>query len=218
MTGIPDFGSHALLPAVVQDVDTGQVLMVAFMNEDAFRASSETGYVHFWSRSRQELWKKGQTSGNVMQILDISLDCDGDAILLTVKPAGPACHTGTGSCFDPGRASGGEHADRIPPQGFYLLESLWATIANRANDRPKGSYTAELIAGGVEATARKVLEEAAEVAFAAKNHAFGSDSDSRVASEAADLIYHLLVLLAERTVSPQLVVKELTDRAPRADG
>ncbi|NNC44048.1 MAG: bifunctional phosphoribosyl-AMP cyclohydrolase/phosphoribosyl-ATP diphosphatase HisIE [Acidimicrobiia bacterium] len=217
MTGVPDFGSNELVPTVVQDVSTGQVLMVAYMNEVAFRTSSETGYAHFWSRSRQKLWKKGATSGNVMRIVNISLDCDDDAILLTVKPAGPACHTGTVSCFGQERTSGDEHADRVPAQGFYSLESLWATIAERANHLPEGSYTADLIAGGVEATARKVLEEAAEVAFAAKNHAFGSDSDGRVASEAADVIYHLLVLLAERRVNPRLVIEELAARAPRAD-
>ncbi len=225
MTGTPDFAGDGLVPAIAQDARTGAVLMLAYMNEDAYRRTRETGFAHFWSRSRQELWKKGATSGNVLSVIDIALDCDSDAVLLTVEPAGPACHTGASACFDASRHqlddADADHGTRPPAagglQGFFDLESLWATIADRADRLPEGSYTAELIAGGVDATARKVLEEATEVVLAAKNHAVGKESRDRVASEAADVVYHLLVLLAERGISPQFVLDELAGRAPGAD-
>lgn len=206
----PSFGPDGLVPAVVQDQRTGQVLMVAYMNHEAVQATEDSGLAHFWSRSRQELWKKGATSGHVLRVQSAALDCDRDALLLTVDPVGPACHTGATSCFDQEAASAG--------QGFFDLETLWSTISDRADKRPAGSYTVELIEGGVDVTGRKVLEEAAEVVFAAKNHSIGTDDDERVAAEAADVIYHLLVLLAERGIAPHLVLDELARRAPGTGG
>ena len=196
-----------LLPAIVQDVRTGAVLMLAYMNQAAYDLTVETGQVHFWSRSRNELWQKGATSGNTLTVndpdSDIRVDCDLDTILIAASPAGPACHTGQSSCF----------GSDIPQQGFFGLEALWDTISDRAELRPSSSYTTELLEGGVDLTGRKVLEEAGELVFAAKNHAVGTDSDARVASEAADLMFHLMVLLAERGVQPRLVMDELADRA-----
>jgi len=207
----PDFDSAELIPAVVQDHRSGEVLMLAFMNRTAFDQTVQTGEVHFWSRSREELWRKGATSGNTLAAREIHVDCDRDTILVIAEPAGPACHTGDATCFG---QTAGEPDQAV---GFRHLESLWETIADRANSRPDGSYTTELLAGGVDLTGRKVLEEAGEVAFAAKNHAAGTDDDARVASEAADLVYHLLVLMAEREINPRLLIEELDARAGGTD-
>jgi phosphoribosyl-ATP pyrophosphohydrolase/phosphoribosyl-AMP cyclohydrolase len=179
-----------LVPAIVQDASTRTVLMLAYMNDEALDLTIETGQVHFWSRSRGEIWRKGATSGNTMTVNTIGPDCDSDAILVTVAPAGPACHTGTITCF----------AD------------VDDTISERAAELPENSYTADLIRQGTDATARKVVEEAGEVLIAAKNHQFGGDPD-RVVSETADLLYHLLVLLAERGLTLGAVEQELDRRA-----
>lgn len=194
------FGPDGLITAIVQDSATAQVLMVAHQNEEALRLTLETGDVHFWSRSRQELWRKGATSGNTMRLVGASLDCDGDAVLLEVSPAGPACHTGARSCFSDER-----------PAGFAALDDLWETISARAALRPEGSYTARLIEAGVDGPARKVAEEAIEVVMAAKDHATGGPN--RIPDEVADLLYHLLVLLAERDVDPSTVLDVLAERA-----
>ena len=209
MTIEPRYGDDGLVPAIVQDAADGRVLMLAWMDEAALSATLETGEVHFHSRSRNALWKKGETSGNVLRLVSIAEDCDRDALLVTADPAGPTCHRGTRSCFD----SDGAPATR-GTQGFAWLESLWATIAGRAATRPEGSYTAKLLDGGVDATGRKVTEEATEVLMAAKDDAAGSTLERRaaVASESADLLYHLLVLLAERNVQPSDVVAELRRR------
>ncbi len=196
------FDEAGLAPAVVQDARTGQVLMLAYMNREALEATLTTGEVHFWSRSRDELWHKGATSGNTMRVVDVAADCDGDSVLVTAEPAGPACHTGAATCFGDDR-----------PQGFAALEGLWATITERAATRPAGSYTVELLDGGVDAVSRKVLEEAGEVLLAAKDHAAGG-SGERVAEEAADLLYHLLVLMAERDLTPAGMLGALRARAP----
>ena len=199
------------MPAVVQDAADGRVLMVAYMDAEALAATIATGEVHFHSRSRDRLWRKGETSGNVLRLVDLATDCDGDALLVTRRPAGPTCHRGTRSCFDPD----GAPADRTS-QGFAWLETLWATIAERAAERPAGSYTASLLDGGVDAVARKVTEEATEVLLAAKDDAAaeraGADrvgTRAALAGEAADLLYHALVLLAERAVSPAEVIDAL---------
>ena len=176
-----------LKAAIVQDADTGRVLMFAWMDAEAERLTRETGEAWFWSRSRQELWRKGATSGNTMAVEEIRDDCDGDALVLRVHPAGPACHTGSLSCFAP---------------------ALWRTIAQRALERPEGSYTTELLNEGVGASARKVGEEAVEVAVAALN-----ESDERVLEESADLIFHLYVLLAARGLDPAQVEDVLAARA-----
>lgn len=191
--------SAGLVPAIVQDAATGSVLMLAYMNREALDLTIKAGQVHFWSRSRHELWRKGATSGNTMSVASLDLDCDNDTILVSVVPAGPACHTGTVSCFGNGAATSG-------------ITGLWNTISQRAEELPDGSYTASLIAAGTDATARKVVEEAGEVLIAAKNHQFGDDPQ-RVVSESADLVYHLLVLLAERGLTLASVEQELDERA-----
>jgi phosphoribosyl-AMP cyclohydrolase / phosphoribosyl-ATP pyrophosphohydrolase len=210
------WGAGGLAPAIVQDAADGRVLMLAYMDREALAATLDTGEVHFHSRSRGRLWRKGETSGNTLRLRGLSLDCDTDSILLEVEPRGPTCHRGTRSCFDEtddvARAS----------QGFAWLETLWATIVDRAASRPAGSYTARLLEGGVDATGRKVVEEATELLMAAKDdaaaQAAGSDqsagraSREALAGEAADLLYHTLVLLAERDVPPAEVVEVLRRR------
>ena len=179
-----------LKPAIVQDSATGRVLMLAWMDEEAERRTRERKEAWFWSRSRQELWRKGATSGNTLAVDEVRDDCDGDALLVRVTPAGPACHTGSVSCFAP---------------------ELWRTIAERAAQRPPGSYTTELLDAGVGACARKVGEEAVELTVAALE-----ESDERVVEEAADLVYHLYVLLAARGLDIAAVEDELTRRRPSA--
>jgi phosphoribosyl-ATP pyrophosphohydrolase/phosphoribosyl-AMP cyclohydrolase len=212
--GAVRFGTDGLIPVVAQDARDGRVLMVAFMDAEAVAATIETGEVHFHSRSRDRLWRKGESSGNVLRVVDLAIDCDGDALLVSVDPAGPTCHRGTRSCFDP---------DGAPPepetQGFSSLETLWTTIAERSATRPEGSYTAALLAGGVDAVARKVTEEATEVLLAARDDAetgrLGADRDrsrEALSGETADLFYHALVLLAERGLEPRDVLDVLASR------
>jgi phosphoribosyl-ATP pyrophosphohydrolase/phosphoribosyl-AMP cyclohydrolase len=208
------FGPDGLVPAVVQDATDGRVLMVGYMDAEALAATVATGEVHFHSRSRDRLWRKGETSGHVLRFVDWAADCDGDALLVQVDPVGPTCHRDTRSCFDPD----GAPADRAS-QGFAWLETLWATIASRAAERPAGSYTTSLLDGGVDAVARKVTEEATEVLIAAKDDATAADggadrtaTKTALAGETADLLYHALVLLAERDVAPATVVDALRAR------
>ena len=194
--------SQGLIPGVVQDARTGQILMVAYLNSESYALTLETGYVHFWSRSRRELWLKGATSGSLLEAVTIAADCDADTLLITARPAGPACHRQTVTCFDEGPRG----------QGFQWLERLWEVIASRAAERPSGSYTTRLLEGGVDVTGRKVVEEATEVLMAAKDHAHAKADDLRVAEEMADLIYHLLVLAAERKISPAEAITALEKR------
>ena len=203
------YDPNGLVPAIVQDAADGRVLMLAYMDAEALKATLATGEIHFRSRSRDRLWRKGETSGHVLRLVDLSSDCDGDALLVTADPVGPTCHRGTRSCFDDGDAP----AERTA-QGFAWLETLWTTISSRATERPDGSYTAELLAGGVDAIARKVTEEATEVLIAAKDDAVASSGESRtaLATEAADLLYHTLVLLAERDLAPAAVIDALRAR------
>jgi phosphoribosyl-ATP pyrophosphohydrolase/phosphoribosyl-AMP cyclohydrolase len=220
------FGPDGLIAAVVQDASDGRVLMVAWQDREALEATLATGEVHFHSRSRGTLWRKGETSGNVLRLRRAELDCDADAILLTVDPTGPACHTGVRSCFDVGAsidAETGSAAKPVEPtantaaapQGFGWLDTLWSTIQQRAADRPAGSYTTRLLDGGVDAVSRKVAEEAVEVVMAAKDHAVTPDDATQTAlvSELADLVYHSLVLMAERGLTPADIVHVLRDRA-----
>lgn len=193
--------THELTPAIVQDADTRQVLMMAWMNDEALRLTEETGYVHFWSRSRQQLWKKGETSGNLLRLVDIRSDCDDDTLLVLARPTGPACHTGADTCWN-----------QRNDVGFAQLESLWSTIDQRATDLPAGSYTTRLIDEGPDLPVRKVTEEAVEVLMAVKDHASGDADDQRVAEEVADLLYHLLVVVRERNIDPALVLDELRRR------
>jgi len=176
-----------LRAAIVQDAASGRVLMLAWMDEEALRLTRETGEAHFFSRSRGRLWRKGETSGNVLAVEELREDCDGDAILLRVNAAGPACHTGSTSCFAP---------------------ALWRTIAERARERPADSYVASLLDAGIAACARKVGEEGVEVALAAVD-----EPDERLVSELADLWFHSYVLLAARGLDPAAVEDELARRA-----
>jgi phosphoribosyl-ATP pyrophosphohydrolase/phosphoribosyl-AMP cyclohydrolase len=178
------YDERGLLPCVVQDWNTGEVLMVAYMNELALRRTRETGELHLWSRSRAELWHKGATSGNIQAVRALRLDCDGDTLLALVEPAGPACHTGERTCFHRGELE--------PPAPHEALPGLERTLRRRVAERPAGSYTVTLL-DDPELTGAKVREEAEEVSRAARE-----ETDDRVDEEAADVIYHLLVLLAGR--------------------
>jgi phosphoribosyl-ATP pyrophosphohydrolase/phosphoribosyl-AMP cyclohydrolase len=191
------FDERGLAPCIVQDWRTGEVLMLAYMNAESLRLTRETGETHFFSRSRNELWHKGATSGNTQAVRAIRFDCDADALLVLVEPAGPACHTGERTCFH-----GGGLEPRAP---WEVPAALERTIAARARDRPEGSYTASLLARP-EWIGEKVMEEAEEVARAARE-----ESDERVAEEAADVLYHLLVLLRSRGLEladPERVLDE----------
>jgi phosphoribosyl-ATP pyrophosphohydrolase/phosphoribosyl-AMP cyclohydrolase len=186
-----------LVPCVIQDWRTGEVLTLAYMNAEAMARTRETGELHLWSRSRAELWHKGATSGNTQAVKAIRLDCDGDAVLALVEPAGPACHTGERTCFH-----NGELEPRAPHEALPDLER---TVAERAKSRPEGSYTAQLLADPPH-VGEKVMEEAEEVARAARE-----ETDERVAEEAADVLYHLTVLLRSRGL-------ELADAEAVLDG
>lgn len=203
---LPDslsFDGRGLIPAVVQEWRTGEVLMLAYMNAESLERTLRTGTTWFWSRSRGRLWNKGETSGHVQRVREIRHDCDGDALLVLVEQEGPACHTGTGSCFD-GRVVGAP-ADTGPL--FLTLEDLARTIVERKTAAPAGSYTARLFAGGVPAIGAKVEEEAAEVVEAA-----ASGDRAHTVYEAGDVVYHLLVLLAEAGIELPQVWAELERR------
>jgi phosphoribosyl-ATP pyrophosphohydrolase/phosphoribosyl-AMP cyclohydrolase len=235
MIGEPQWGPDGLVPVVVQDEADGRVLMVAYTDVEALAMTQSTAQLHFYSRSRQTLWRKGATSGNTLQVVSLDLDCDRDAILATVRPAGPTCHRGTRSCFDPEPEGDGAEAIEaagepieppteiaVPypaPQGFAWLETLWSTIEERRETRPPGSYTVSLLDGGVDAVARKLTEEATEVLIAAKDdaaaEAAGADrstTSTALAGETADLVYHALVLLAERGLAPSAALEILRTR------
>lgn len=221
------YDASGLVPVVVQDRRDGRVLMVGWSDAEALAATLASGEVHFHSRSQGRLWRKGETSGMVLRLEGLALDCDGDSLLATVEPAGPTCHRGERSCFDadgspgaPGVVTGG--AGPAGAQGFAWLESLWATIEDRAATRPAGSYTARLLAAGVDGPGRKVAEEAVEVLIAAKDddaaERGGADRGTTreaLAGEAADLLFHALVLLAERGLRPELVLERLRARQAR---
>jgi phosphoribosyl-ATP pyrophosphohydrolase/phosphoribosyl-AMP cyclohydrolase len=180
-----------LRPAIVQDARDGRVLMLAWMDDEALRRTQASGLATFWSRSRQEYWRKGETSGNTLAVEEVRDDCDGDALLLRVVPAGPACHTGSTSCFAP---------------------ALWRTVVERVAERPEGSYVASLADAGVARAAQKLGEEAVEAAIAA------TAGDGRLVEEAADVLFHLYVLLAVAGVDVSEVEDELARRRPPSGG
>ena len=194
------FDEDGLVPCVVQDWTTGEVLTVAYMNREALERTIEQGETYFWSRSRQELWHKGETSGNVQRVRSLRYDCDADALLALVEPAGPACHTGERTCFH----------RTLGPDEVAVHEAipvLTRTLAERARQLPAGSYTAELLRAGAGSIGEKVEEEAEEVARSARE-----ESDDRVREEAADVLYHLGVLLESRGLRLADAMEELVAR------
>lgn len=206
------FDEHGLIPAIVQDAERGDVLMLAYMNAESLNRTLDTGETWFWSRSRNELWHKGETSGNTQTVADIWFDCDRDAVLVRVRPRGPACHTGAQSCFHsrfethsrPPTDSG-----RQPPNKTLdgTLDDLYALLSTRHRERPSGSYTTQLFNEGLEKILAKVDEESQETVAAGR-----SETDQRLVEEASDLLYHLLVLLVQRGVTLSQVREELARR------
>jgi phosphoribosyl-ATP pyrophosphohydrolase/phosphoribosyl-AMP cyclohydrolase len=192
------FDDRGLVPVVIQDWTTGEVLTLAYANAEAIARTRETGELHLWSRSRDELWHKGATSGNVQKVRALRVDCDGDALLALVEPAGPACHTGERTCFFTGELE--------PPAPHEVLPGLERTLRDRAAERPEGSYTVTLL-DDPPLIGEKVREEAEEVARAARE-----ESDERVDNEAADVLYHLTVLLHSRGRSLADAERVLTER------
>ncbi len=204
--------SQGLITAVAQDRLTGQVRMVAWMNREALLATLESGEATFYSRSRQRLWRKGETSGHVLSVREVLIDCDGDTLLLLVDPSGPSCHTGRDACFFQ-RLDGDAGLGVTPREhdaGAFLSE-LEAEIGRRANSSAERSYTRSLLDGGVERISEKISEEAAEIGAA-----LCRESDERVANEAADVVYHLLVGLRARGVPLRKVIEVLASRAGRS--
>lgn len=203
------FDEQGLLAAIVQDALSKEVLTLAYVNKESLQKTIETGETWFWSRSRQELWHKGATSGNTQKVTSISYDCDGDALVIKVVPNGPACHTGSYSCFTE-IAESEESAEAINDKQsdrFAIFGELESLIASREAERPEGSYTTYLFEKGVDKILKKVGEEAAEVIIAAKNR-----SHEELRYEAADLLFHLLVLLREQKLPLDSVLEELQKR------
>lgn len=199
------FGDDGLVPVVAQDAATGDVLTLAYANREAVEMTLSSSEAHYYSRSRDELWRKGATSGNTQRVIEVRLDCDGDALLYRVEPAGPACHTGEKTCFFTSLEGDGLAGEVRDMELGEMLERLAGTIAARHRDMPEESYTAGLIRGGADRLAQKVGEEGVEVVVAALRN-------ERLAEETADLLYHLLVLLEERGVGTAEVAKVLNDR------
>ena len=202
------FDESGIAPVVMQDAATGEVLTLAYANREAVEKTLDSGEAHFYSRSRGELWRKGETSGNTQRVAEVRLDCDSDALLYKVHPRGPACHTGERSCFHQTLAGEGVGVSTDSPAtetAGAMLDRLAATIAGRRSASPEESYTAQLLSRGTSRVAQKVGEESVEVVIAAMN-------DDRLAEESADLLYHLLVLLEERGVGLEAVGEVLRDR------
>jgi phosphoribosyl-ATP pyrophosphohydrolase/phosphoribosyl-AMP cyclohydrolase len=191
---------NGLLPAIVQDANSGAVLMMGYMNPSALAATEATGRVTFWSRSKGRLWTKGESSGHFLEVRSISADCDRDTLLILAQPLGPACHLGTATCW-------GEDAPRTAAQGLQFLATLEEIVAQRIAARPQGSYTAKLVSEGLTRIAQKVGEEGLELALAAV-----AQADSQIIAEAADLLYHTVLLLKFKGLSLAQVAAELESR------
>ncbi len=198
------FDGQGLIPAIVQDWRDGTVLMVAFMNQEALQKTIETKSVHFWSRSRKALWKKGETSGHTLQLKDLFFDCDGDALLVKVEPIGPTCHTGERSCFF-SRLDSPE--TKTSESWGGILERLYQMIQERKQQPSSESYTSKLLEGGVDRILKKVVEEAGEVAIAGKG-----GKQEEIVYETADLLFHTLVALGYYGITPQEIYQELATR------
>ncbi len=207
------FDEHGLIPAVVQDARTREVLTLAYMNEESLKRTIQSGQTWFWSRSRKAPWHKGETSGNTQEVVDLILDCDGDAVVILVNPSGPACHTGAPSCFhttfEPSvQSSKSRDQSRETDEDLgTLLKRLYELIERRERERPDGSYATYLFAEGIDKILKKLGEESAETIIAAKN-----DDTEPLVSEVSDLIYHLLVLLVARGISLDEIREELVRR------
>ena len=207
------FVDQGLLPVVVQDARTLEVLTLAYMNEESLKRTMQSQQTWFWSRSRKELWHKGETSGNTQRVVDLKLDCDQDAIVVLVEPAGPACHTGKQTCFHNALESEGQKSHSSQPAQTVadlggLLNQLYVLIQSRERERPKGSYTTYLFDEGLDKILKKLGEESAETIIAAKN-----EDNKGLTAEVSDLIYHLLVLLVQRGVSLDEIRLELAQRS-----
>lgn len=202
------YDSNGLVPAIVQHAHTGEVLMLGYMNAAALAATVATGKVTFYSRSRQSIWVKGETSGNTLALVSMRHDCDGDALLVLAVPAGPTCHTGAASCFA-WDVDGTPNQTRIP--ALSMLGRLSDLVVARKAEMPEGSYTTKLFTGGVDRIGKKIGEEAAEIIIAAKN-----DSTPELVWETADFLYHALVLLANQGVTLDQVMAELAGRHKEA--
>ena len=197
---------QGLIPAIAQDINTGQVLMLGYMNPGSLKRTIEGVQVWFYSRSREDLWHKGEVSGNYLNLKEAYVDCDGDTLLLRVEPDGPTCHTGNTSCFFTPLGGMPEDFQRSE-EGSGILEEIFALIQDRKREMPEGSYTAQLLKEGVGRIAQKVIEEAGEASIAATQ----GDKDG-LPGEVADLIYHVLVLLSSSGVTPEQVWQELRQR------
>ena len=197
---------QGLVPAIAQDINTGQVLMMGYMNPGSLKRTMEGAQVWFYSRSREDLWHKGEVSGHYLNLREAYVDCDSDTILLKVVPDGPACHTGNTSCFFTSLEELPEDYLSSDP-GSGVLEELFAVVQDRKREMPEGSYTTQMLQGGVARIAQKVIEEAGESALAA-----AQGKTDELPGEVADLLYHVLVLLSASGVSPSQVWEELRDR------
>ncbi|MBL8148326.1 MAG: bifunctional phosphoribosyl-AMP cyclohydrolase/phosphoribosyl-ATP diphosphatase HisIE [Blastocatellia bacterium] len=211
------FDNNGLIPAIVQDCRTYEVLTLAYMNAESLSKTLQTGETWFWSRSRKELWHKGETSGNYQKVVDIKLDCDGDALVVLVEPNGPACHLGEQSCFHRGLGKDEEPTREMRSVSLVshnalelgiLLDELYKLIEERKEKRPEGSYTTYLFNSGLDKILKKVGEESAETIIAAKNR-----SVPQMTAEISDLLYHLLVLMCESNVRLEDIQAELRKRA-----
>jgi phosphoribosyl-ATP pyrophosphohydrolase/phosphoribosyl-AMP cyclohydrolase len=202
------FDANGLIPAIVQDVASGRVRMLGYMNREALELTLSSGALHFWSRSRQKLWMKGESSGNVHQVLEVRTDCDGDTLLVQVRSAGPTCHLGTESCFD-----GAPVAELIPlPETSRVVDDVAEVVASRKAQPVSGSYTNYLLEQGIDKIGKKIGEEAAEVIIAAKNR-----SREELAREMADLWFHSLIALADAGMEPADVYRvEAARHAPKS--
>jgi len=204
-----DWEKTPLIPAIVQDATTKEVLMLAYMNQEAFEKSRDTGYAHYYSRSRKRLWKKGETSGHTQEIVQMMLDCDGDTLLLLVHQHGVACHTGRKSCFFTDIQKGETtHDAEVDTTALYgVIDTLYHTILERKNSDPKSSYTAKLLQGKENSMLKKIVEEAGEFCFAVKD-----DNEEEIIYECADLTYHVLVALGKKGITPDRIKQELARR------
>ncbi len=199
--------NNGLVPVVVQDFDSNEVLMLAYMNEESLKKTIDTGFAHYFSRSRNKLWKKGESSGNVQEVKDIFVDCDNDTILLKVKQTGPACHTGRKSCFFTNLKTNEITMDKEKEIEYNFIDKLYHTLLDRKNANPETSYVSSLYHKGENSLLKKIAEEAAEFCFAVK------DNDKKeIIYEAADLAFHTLIALALKNIHPEAVLEELKRR------